>query len=102
MDKSTLSGIGLAVAGISVGLYLDGGRVGQLLQPTAALIVFGGTFGAVMAEVNSFLPLLTRAKVSPIAVCNWPTVPRAKTAMRDFSWCVMVKPCAVSHAVTCA
>lgn len=50
MDKSTLGGIALAVAGISVGLYLDGGRVGQLLQPTAALIVFGGTFGAVMVQ----------------------------------------------------
>jgi chemotaxis protein MotA len=50
VDKSTLGGIGLAIAGISVGLYLDGGKVGQLLQPTAALIVFGGTFGAVMVQ----------------------------------------------------
>jgi chemotaxis protein MotA len=50
VDKSTLGGIGLAVAGITVGLYLDGGKVGQLLQPTAALIVFGGTLGAVMVQ----------------------------------------------------
>jgi chemotaxis protein MotA len=50
VDKSTLGGIALAVAGISVGLYLDGGKVGQLLQPTAALIVFGGTLGAVMVQ----------------------------------------------------
>jgi chemotaxis protein MotA len=50
VDKSTFSGIGLAVAGIAVGLYLDGGKVGQLLQPTAALIVFGGTLGAVMVQ----------------------------------------------------
>jgi chemotaxis protein MotA len=50
VDKSTLGGIGLAVAGISVGLYLDGGKVGQLLQPTAAMIVFGGTLGAVMVQ----------------------------------------------------
>jgi chemotaxis protein MotA len=50
VDKSTLGGIGLAVAGIAVGLYLDGGKVGQLLQPTAALIVFGGTLGAVMVQ----------------------------------------------------
>ncbi len=50
MDKSTLGGIGLAVAGITVGLYLDGGKLGQLLQPTAALIVFGGTLGAVMVQ----------------------------------------------------
>jgi chemotaxis protein MotA len=50
VDKSTLGGIGLAVAGISIGLYLDGGQVRQLLQPTAAMIVFGGTFGAVMVQ----------------------------------------------------
>ncbi len=50
MDKSTVAGIGIAVAGIAVGLYLDGGQVAQLLQPTAALIVFGGTFGAVMVQ----------------------------------------------------
>jgi len=50
VDKSTVAGIGIAVAGIGVGLYLDGGQVAQLLQPTAALIVFGGTFGAVMVQ----------------------------------------------------
>lgn len=50
MSKSTLGGISLAVAGIAVGLFLDGGKVAQLVQPTAALIVFGGTFGAVMVQ----------------------------------------------------
>ena len=50
VDKSTLGGIGVALGGIAVGLYLDGGQVAQLLQPTAALIVFGGTIGAVMVQ----------------------------------------------------
>lgn len=50
MNKSTLSGIAIALAGIAVGLYLDGGQVGQLLQPTAALIVFCGTLGAVIVQ----------------------------------------------------
>lgn len=50
MDKSSLGGVALAIAGICVGLYLDGGKVSQLLQPTAALIVFGGTLGAVMVQ----------------------------------------------------
>lgn len=40
----------IALAGIALGLYLDGGRIGQLLQPTAALIVLGGTFGAVVLQ----------------------------------------------------
>jgi len=45
-----LGGIVIALLGIAVGLYLDGGKVGQVLQPTAALIVFGGTLGAVMVQ----------------------------------------------------
>ncbi len=32
------------------GLMMDGGNIGQILQPTAALIVFGGTIGAVMLQ----------------------------------------------------
>jgi len=50
VNRSTLAGILLAVVGITVGLYLDGGNVRQMLQPTAALIVFGGTLGAVMVQ----------------------------------------------------
>jgi chemotaxis protein MotA len=50
VDRSASFGIGLALAGIGVGLYLDGGKVTQLLQPTAALIVFGGTLGAVAVQ----------------------------------------------------
>lgn len=48
MDKATLSGLLLALGGIFVGLILEGGNVGQLVQPTAAIIVFGGTLGAVL------------------------------------------------------
>ncbi len=50
MDKSTLIGIVLAVGGIMAGLLLEGGNIGQILQPTAAMIVFGGTIGAVMVQ----------------------------------------------------
>ena len=50
LDKSTLGGIGIATAGIGIGLILDGGRLMQILQPTAALIVIGGTIGAVMVQ----------------------------------------------------
>ena len=50
MKKSALGGVFVAIAGIAVGLYLDGGKPSQLLQPTAALIVFGGTLGAVLIQ----------------------------------------------------
>ena len=50
IDKSTIGGIALALAGIGIGLVLDGGKLAQVLQPTAALIVIGGTLGAVMVQ----------------------------------------------------
>src|SRR3972149_2269861 len=48
MDLGTVIGIVVAVAGILVGQAIEGGSVFQILQPTAALIVFGGTLGATM------------------------------------------------------
>lgn len=47
-DFASIAGILLAVGGILVGLTMDGGRVQDVEQITAALIVFGGTIGAVM------------------------------------------------------
>lgn len=50
MDKASVAGIAVALGGIILGLSLEGGQIGQILQPTAALIVFGGTFGAVLLQ----------------------------------------------------
>jgi chemotaxis protein MotA len=50
MDKGSIAGVLLAVAGIVAGLLIEGGNLGQILQPTAALIVFGGTMGAVLLQ----------------------------------------------------
>jgi chemotaxis protein MotA len=66
MHKSTVVGTGLAIAGISVGLYLDGGQVGQLLQPTAAMIVFGGTFGAVLVQFPFSVVKQALAQLKPV------------------------------------
>jgi chemotaxis protein MotA len=55
MDKASIGGVLLAIAGIVVGLIMEGGNLGQILQPTAALIVFGGTMGAVLLQ----FPLVT-------------------------------------------
>ena len=40
----------MALGGILLGLTLEGGKVAQIMQPTAAMIVFGGTLGAVMIQ----------------------------------------------------
>jgi chemotaxis protein MotA len=50
VDKGTVAGILLALGGIVAGLLLEGGNLGQILQPTAAMIVFGGTLGAVLIQ----------------------------------------------------
>jgi len=50
VDKATWGGVFLAVAGIVAGLLLEGGKLSQILQPTAAMIVFGGTLGAVLIQ----------------------------------------------------
>jgi chemotaxis protein MotA len=50
VDKSTILGVLLGVGGIFAGLLLEGGNLHQVLQPTAAMIVVGGTLGAVMIQ----------------------------------------------------
>ena len=50
MDKSSFLGLIVGVGGIIAGLLLEGGRLSQVLQPTAAIIVFGGTLGAVLLQ----------------------------------------------------
>ena len=48
MDLTTVGGIVAAIGLILLGQALEGGHVGSILQATAALIIFGGTLGAVM------------------------------------------------------
>jgi chemotaxis protein MotA len=50
VDKGTVAGITLSFGGITTGLLLEGGKFSQILQPTAALIVAGGTIGAVLLQ----------------------------------------------------
>jgi chemotaxis protein MotA len=50
MDKASIGGVLLAILGIVAGLFMEGGNLGQILQPTAAIIVFGGTMGAVLLQ----------------------------------------------------
>jgi chemotaxis protein MotA len=50
MDKASIGGVLVAIVGIVAGLLMEGGNIGQILQPTAALIVFGGTMGAVLLQ----------------------------------------------------
>lgn len=57
MDIASIGGILLAVIGILAGMMIEGGSIAQITQPTAAMIVIGGTLGAVMLQfpLNIFL-----------------------------------------------
>jgi len=50
VDVATLIGLVVAFAGIVGGLLIEGGKIKDILQFTAALIVIGGTIGAVMVS----------------------------------------------------
>ncbi len=48
MDLTSLLGPGVALGMIVGGMIMEGGHVGSIIQATAAIIVFGGTTGALM------------------------------------------------------
>jgi chemotaxis protein MotA len=63
MDFASLGGILLAAVGILGGLMLEGGSIAQVTQPTAMMIVLGGTIGAVMLQfpMHVFLAALQQS-----------------------------------------
>jgi chemotaxis protein MotA len=50
MDIASVGGVLLALVGILGGLIIEGGSIAQVTQPTAMMIVLGGTLGAVMLQ----------------------------------------------------
>lgn len=61
MDMRVVVGIAVAFAGILLGFIIDDGHIGAIAQGSAALIVFGGTIGAVI--VGSTKQDLRQAKM---------------------------------------
>jgi chemotaxis protein MotA len=64
MDLGTLLGLVIGIGMILGGDLLEGGKISQILQPTAAMIVFGGTIGATMIQfpLRTFLRAMRAAK----------------------------------------
>lgn len=71
MDKFTLLGLVIGLAGIMTGQILEGGGLSIMFQSAAFLIVFGGTIGAVMVQCPS------RVFVMAIRMGRWAFVPPA-------------------------
>jgi chemotaxis protein MotA len=69
MDKISLAGLAIGLFAIIGGQYLEGGSIGSLAQPTALLIVCGGTLGAVLLQ--SPFPVFRRG----MQMAKWVWVP---------------------------
>jgi chemotaxis protein MotA len=80
LDFASLAGLILAVGGILGGLLLEGGRASDVGQYTAALIVLGGTLGAVMLTTPLRLLLAALKRVKDVF---WDTAPSAADVMQQ-------------------
>lgn len=84
MDRISVVGLAFGLLAIVLGQILEGGHVGSLVQPTAFLIVIGGTLGAVM--VQSPLPtFLLGARMARWVVFP-PRLAPAETIRQIVAW----------------
>lgn len=69
MDRLTILGFIVAVAGILIGQVLEGSSISILFQGTAFLIVFGGTVGALMVQSSP------KVFMTAVAMGRWVITP---------------------------
>ena len=79
MDVLSLIGLVLAFVAIVGGNFLEGGHVSALLNGPAALIVLGGTLGAVLLQTP--MPVFMRA----MSVMGWIFFPPRIDMVRGIS-----------------
>jgi len=84
VDKISLAGLILGIVAILGGQALEGGHVGSLVQPTALLIVGGGTLGAVMLQS----PFATFKRGFSMAKWVWfpPVIEYQKLIQQVINW----------------
>lgn len=83
-DRISLIGLAVGLMAIVGGQVLEGGHVASLLQPTAFLIVVGGTFGAVMLQ--SPFPVFVRGIKMGAWVFNPPMLPQSELIAAVVRW----------------
>ncbi|MBW4049361.1 MAG: flagellar motor protein [Proteobacteria bacterium] len=80
MDILSIAGLVIALGSILLGQLLEGGHIASIVQPTAFLIVIGGTTGAAMLQYP--LPVFLRSlKMLPWVVRPPAMDPRAAISM---------------------
>lgn len=84
MDKISVVGLLLGLAAIIGGQFLEGGHVASLAQPTALLIVLGGTLGAIMLQS----PYATFVRGMRMVVWVWypPTIDYLRLIKQVSNW----------------
>ena len=84
MDKISLAGVVIGLVAIVGGQILEGGHVGSLVQPSALLIVLGGTLGAVLLQ--SPFPVFRRG----ILMAKWvwfpPVIEQKRQVEQLLNW----------------
>lgn len=77
MDFTSVAGVPISLGLILAGQMIEGGSIRSIVQPTAALIVFGGTLGAVLLSFS--LSEVRRALTALRTIFLWDGEPPAKT-----------------------
>ncbi|MDE1175630.1 MAG: flagellar motor protein [Edaphobacter sp.] len=85
MDIASIGGIIVAILGILTGMMIEGGNLAQITQPTAALIVLGGTIGAVMLQFPFHIFLAALKKIANIFFSNSASGERILTQLVQFA-----------------
>ncbi|MGB0495735.1 MAG: flagellar motor protein [Kangiellaceae bacterium] len=84
MDRLTIIGLIIAVAAIFGGQMIEGGSALALINPSAFIIVFGGTFGAVMLQTHA------KTFVKALSILAWvfrtPKYPLKDGVLQITSW----------------
>src|SRR5258708_21935607 len=66
LDFATIGGIVVAFGAMVGGLLLEGGKISDISQVTAAMIVLGGTLGAVMINTPMSVLIAAAKRISDI------------------------------------
>jgi chemotaxis protein MotA len=87
MDKISVLGLAVGLVAILGGQVLEGGHIGSLVQPTALLIVLGGTMGAVMLQ--SPYPTFKRGLAMALWVWRPPPVDYRQSIRQIIDWSLL-------------
>jgi chemotaxis protein MotA len=67
VDPATAIGIAFAIISLLLGMILEGGNPVAFIQPTAAMIVFGGTTGVLIAS-SGIKPVMSMFKLTLVSM----------------------------------